>query len=737
MINIYQLIIFMCFCLNAALAGNFLIRFFFEKKPKSNLLKYVYILLFSSMVWSIGMGLMSLQTNDHFAYFFRTFGILGTFIFMAAIQFSLSYLSEIPQRLKSLVNGLSLLGIPIFFAYSIPGQTIFVHNTIGTTFYFKQGLINNIYSLYFFVVSLNIFLVTLHTAKKSSLKRTAVAAKRFIVVELCVFVGAIFDMILPSFEIAAFPGSAITHFWGVVIFWLALHEMFKSELTIANMSEYVYHSLNSPILIFNPKNKLEIINAASISFFDINEENFEAGKYSIDFLFDTDETIFAFEGKGYVHKAVCKSNNAKCEILINKINDSYNDVIGFICLVNDLTDHEMVITGLEQAKLAADAANMSKSLFLANMSHEIRTPMNAILGFSEIALMEDVDEKAKGYFSEIKQAGNILLSVINEILNISKIELGKNEVESINYKASRLIKDVELITRTNANKKNLSFTVNIDKAFPEELYGDSNKIREILLNVLGNAVKYTNAGSVELKGSAIIKENQEAVLHFEISDTGIGIKPEDIDTIFDKFSRVDAQLNSSTEGTGLGLSITKGLVELLEGTIEVESTYGVGTTFIINIPQKVTGSDSISLSDSDTEQDVINANTLQLTNCHFLVVDDTKTNLKIATKYLEKYEAQIDTCLSGPDSIELCRKNTYNIIFMDHMMPGMDGVEAMKQIRLIPGYEKGSSNKIVALTANAVDSAKELLMSEGFDDFISKPMKKDILDQAIRRILSI
>lgn len=737
MVSNIQVIIFMLFCMNATLAGNFLIRFILEKKPKSRFNFFVCLLLGSSIVWSLGMGLMSFQTDDTYAYYFRTIGIMGTFAFMIGSQFVLSYLSELPDNIKMIFNGISLLGIPIFILYSLPGQTIFVHNFIGTTFYFKPGIIIVLYSLYFLVVSCNLLLVTVNTANHSQSKRSANAAKRLLIVEVCIFVGAIFDMILPSLGFAALPGSAITHFWGVSIFWIATHEMFNSQITISNMSEYVYRSLNTPVLIFNARNKLEIINSASSSIFGIKEETFEPGVLGIGDLFETDNVIFSFEGKGAIRKAVCKVNNAHCEIAISRIKNSYKDTIGYICLVNDLTEHEMVISKLQQAKLAADAANMSKSLFLANMSHEIRTPMNAILGFSEIALLEDVDPVAKGYFKEIKQAGNILLTVINDILNISKIELGKNEVENNNYESARLIKDVELITRPNAGKKSLTFEVNIDPSFPAELNGDSNKIREILLNLLGNAVKYTNSGKVTLSGSSTIESDDTAIIHFAVSDSGIGIKAEDFDKIFDKFSRVDAKLTSKTEGTGLGLAITKGLVELLGGTINVSSEYGVGTTFTVDIPQKVISSKPIKLLEGEGEETTEAKLSSQLQHCKFLVVDDSKVNLKVASKFLERYGAHVDTCLSGPEAIDKCKTETYDIIFMDHMMPEMDGVEAMKKIRLISGYEKGDRRKVVALTANAVDSAKELLLSEGFDDFISKPIKKDVLDQAISRILSI
>lgn len=733
--NIVQLVIFVLFCIDATIASSFVVRFTMEKKPKSSITPYVYALLISSVVWSIGMGFMSLQENDQYAYYFRVFGILGTFVFMMSIQFILTALSELPRKTAIVINGISCLGLPIFFAYIQPGQTVFIHNEIGTTFYFKQNLITIIYSIYFVVVSINIFVVTLYTVIHHKLKLVVSAAKRFLIIESLIFLGAITDMIMPSMGFAAFPGSAITHFWGVFVLWLAIHEMYRSQITIANMSEYVYHSLTTPVLIFNSDYKVEIINTASEEFFKQQERSLVTYGTKITELFDVDENFFDFSGRNCTKKAICYATGSNCEIGISKINDSYGDIIGYICLINDLTEHEMIIKRLEQARQDADAANLSKSLFLTNMSHEIRTPMNAILGFSELALSEEIDDTSRGYFSEINQAGDVLLSVINEILNISKIEAGKVEVASEEYSPEIIIRDVELITRANADKKDLSFNVNIDKTFPSLLKGDKNKIREILLNLLGNAVKYTHSGSVSLDVGATIS-NDVATVEFTIKDTGIGIKEEDLPLIFDKFSRVDAKLNSKTEGTGLGLSITKGLINLMKGTIDVESEYGKGTTFKVTIPQLVLDSTPISQSHIDKvivkEQQAY----IDLSGKQFLVVDDNKVNLKVSSSFLKKYGASIDSCLSGAEAINMCQEKLYDIVFMDHMMPEMDGVEAMKLIRKIEGYQEGAPSKIVVLTANAVNEAREMLLSEGFDGFISKPMSKSELDEVILKVIS-
>jgi len=740
MVSVAQLIIFIIFIFNTAIAISFTYRFIRQPNPRSNTNITVLFILISSTVWSFGMGMMSMQSDDSYAYIWRSIGILGTFFFMASVQKFLCSISDIPVKVQRLLNIVADSGPLIFLLYITPGQTIFVHNSIGTTFYFKQGWINTIYSAYFFIVSINIFIVTLHMMKHHPLKRIRSAGKRLIIVESFIFIGAIFDMVMPSLGITAFPGSAITHFWGVMVFWSAIHEMHTSLLTVANMAEYIYYSLDTPVLIFNSDRTLEIYNDASIRFFNINNSEIKKQNVAIDQLFDTDGSFFDFEGKSSVKNVKCKNNNASCEVFISKIKNKFSDTIGYILLTNDLTEHEMVISKLEEAKLAADSANTTKSLFLANMSHELRTPLNAILGFSDLAMSCDNDPKQSAdYISEIKNAGNVLLSLISGILDISKIELGKMELECSEYQTVTLFRDVEAIIRVNANKKNLIFNVNIDKDFPESLYGDSNKIREILINILNNSVKYTNDGFINLSAKISALKNDIATIKFEISDTGIGIKQEDIGSLFDKFHRLDSGLNSKVEGTGLGLSITKGLIELMDGTIEVESNYGIGSTFTVEINQKIINNNPINLNKNLNDISVSKETVSNSSKYEYkvLIVDDTAINLKVAASLLSKYYSiKSDTALSGMEALKKCSEKLYDIVFLDQMMPELDGIETLHRLREIPGYEESSSAKVVALTANAINGVKEQLLEEGFDYYLSKPIIKEELNTILSDISS-
>lgn len=730
------LIIFIFFIANAIFSISFIIQLFLEKKPDLKINNYLFCLLFSSVIWSIGMGMMSIQTSDHKAYIWRCVGIMGTFAFMILIQNILCLMSTLSLKTQRGLNIIAYSGILVYLAYIQPGQTVFVHNSIGTTFYFSPGVINVIYTFYYMLVSLNILLVTLNIAKKHPQKQIRVAGKNFIFVEILIFIGATTDLIWPALGKVAFPGSALTHFWGVVILWFTIHKLYKSEITIANMSEYVYYSVDIPVIIFDSKFKAKILNDASKKFFKI--ENFDIlnnqNPVISDFFNITDE-IFTFDEHSNSVNTTSKSTNTKCEITISKIIDSYRDVIGYIILVNDLTEHELVIQRLEEAKIAADSANMSKSLFLANMSHEIRTPLNAILGFSEIALMENVTGNIKDYFENIKIAGQALLTLINQILEISKIELGSHELNCVEYDPSKIINEVELIIGVPAKKKGLQLKIAIDQNLPGKLYGDKDKIREVLINLLNNSVKYTNLGFVALDVNVLSLSNDQIQLSLTVSDSGIGIKEENLSTIFDKFERVDSNYNSKVEGTGLGLSITKGLVELMGGTITVNSIPQVGSQFTVTLTQKIIDSSPIKITKKNIPLESLPISAPPKTNSNkILAVDDNALNIKVISKLLDKYGKNFDVASSGFVAIEKCNQEHYAMILLDKMMPEMDGIQTLKHIREIEGYSSSKECYIVALTADEMEGSREYLLSEGFDDFLGKPINLQALEEVLSRL---
>jgi signal transduction histidine kinase/CheY-like chemotaxis protein len=383
-----------------------------------------------------------------------------------------------------------------------------------------------------------------------------------------------------------------------------------------------------------------------------------------------------------------------------------------------------------QTRLAVEASR-AKSAFLARMSHEIRTPMNAIIGLSEALFQRDLPDEIVEDVWNIKQAGISLLSIINDILDFSKIEAGKVDIVNSDYMFSSLIHDVENIIKFRIAETPLKFITNIDAGLPSKLRGDMVRIRQILLNLLTNAVKYTREGSVTftVSDAGTIPADGKILLSFEVADTGIGIKQEDLEMLFESFSRLDSQKNQGIEGTGLGLAISDNLCRLMGGEIRVRSVYGQGSVFTALIPQDIVDRQPFRPQAEKTETAPPRAgkrrSEFTAPEAKVLAVDDAVVNLAVIKNLLLPYKLGLDTCLSGERAIAMVKQKHYDLIFMDHMMPGMDGVETTAALR---DLEDGNAIPVIALTANAVSGMREMFLKSGFNDYLSKPIDITKLD---------
>ncbi|MBQ7766917.1 MAG: response regulator [Lachnospiraceae bacterium] len=390
---------------------------------------------------------------------------------------------------------------------------------------------------------------------------------------------------------------------------------------------------------------------------------------------------------------------------------------------------------LRHAKLVAEQANHAKSDFLANMSHEIRTPINAVIGMNEMILRESDDETILEYAGNIDIASQSLLSIINDILDFSKIESGKMEIVNNEYKLGESLYDVVSMIELKAKQKGLQFNVSVNGELPDILYGDDIRMKQVLLNLLNNAVKYTAKGLVTLSVDGefdVAKEN--VTLKMSVEDTGIGIRKEDIEGLFEHFQRLDLKANRNVEGTGLGLAISNNLVHMMGGKIEVESTYGKGSVFTVFLTQNIRSTGTIG----DFKKNYcMSTGRLQKYQTGYtapeasvLVVDDNQINLQVVKNLLKKTCIRITTCTNGAEALELMCQERYDVILLDHMMSGMDGIETLKKSKEL-AENKNRDVPVIALTANTISGAKEMYMREGFTNYMGKPIVGKVLEDEL------
>ena len=680
-----------------------------------------------SSVWSLGFGILFVQKSTLAAYYCRCVGMIGTF---ACMIFSTMLLYRWNGKSYRWMKFIEILPFSAFILYPFLMQqknTSFHMSAFGMSYTFNKGIWNDLYTLYCSIVAFNllILIAMMCTNRKKWIR---VMGYMLIVCEIVIIFGMLLDTFLPMFGIRAFPGSSITQSFGTILMCRVYLFRKKNRIKIENVSEFIYYSVESPMLIYDENMCLKIANKSAEEFFKLEDNKSDS---SLSDLFDVSSDIVCGYEDVVKVDAKCLINDAHCRLAINKMLDYYHEVLGYLVVVDDLTDKMQIIEELEEAKKRADIANRAKSTFLAQMSHEIRTPLNTVLGMNEMILREAKEAKLLMYSKYIKTAGEALLGIINDILDISKLEAGKIQIINNDYNLKNLLKDMINLMSLKIKEKKLTFRFCLDKDVPVNLYGDELRIKQIITNIMNNAVKYTDKGSITLDVSCICQDENNIELVIKVTDTGRGIRSEDMEKMFKPFERLEEWKGASIEGNGLGLAITKELINRMDGELSVESEYGKGSTFCIKLPQRISDNkvEFISNKYKEKEEKVIKA-----PGARILVVDDMESNLIVIQSLLERTGINVELAGGGKICLDMMRKNRYDMVLLDHMMPEMDGIETLKYIREI-NLENGEKTPVIVMTANAIVGSREKYIDAGFDDYLPKPVDYKQLEEMIIKYL--
>ena len=511
---------------------------------------------------------------------------------------------------------------------------------------------------------------------------------------------------------------------GMIIFCANL--IFRRVFDVVETAhENILMELDDAIVVLDYRRGFQEANKAAINLFP------ELGKTPYGELVNSKDFYDLFERKD-INEVLIEGRYY--DVHINELyarSGMNSNFIGYSIIFFDITDAKKQVDKMNELRIAADSASQAKSAFLANVSHEIRTPINVVQGMSEVIMRDYDDPKLLEYADNIRTSADQLLDLINGILDFSKIESGKVTLANAEYRVDEFFRDIIMVFEHKGNESDLSFTTDIATDIPSILYGDSLRIRQVATNLLSNAFKYTRVGGVTLRARFEKLSEEKGNLIFSVEDTGIGIRKDEIDKIFEVFVRLDERLNRSVEGTGLGLNITKQLVELMGGEIKVYSEYGKGSVFTVILPQFVRTKHGETIGEL-THQDVVVKRTsvgFEAPDARVLIIDDSKTNLIVAKALLRDTKAQITTGISGDECLDYVIREHFDVIFLDHRMPGMDGVETLAKMQMMD--HKCINTPVIMLTANAMSDARDFYLRKGFADFISKP----ITEQSICRML--
>ena len=709
------------------------ISYFMREKNAGALRYYMLVMGFFGALWSGGYGIMGFTETGEVAAVFRAVGLVGVAGFMMTEALMIAYMVELPKwlfRAYAMIFGIFAVVDLYFF---IPDQHTFVRLNGRMCYYTTNSfgrMVHNIFLAFVVVTMIAMAILWVHKEKP---KRQSDYVRAAILANIAILFSIIPDTILPMLGKPSFPSSAYGMFLTYMITWFWATRFNAFSITVGNLSQYIYESANTAILIFDEYFRLVLANPYGQELLGIKKiENQKLMQLfqGTDAEFGRIKDGILRDNKG-VAELVSVHGAISCSLNFSLARDFHDDPYCIVCFVYDLTKEKNMLEEVVRA-------NEAKSQFLANMSHEIRTPINGILGMDSVLLKECHDENLREYAKNIQSAGQSLLSIINDILDISKIESGKMEILTIRYQLFSVLNDCYNLTKIKLQNKPVSFIMQINEKLPSWLYGDEVRIRQIINNFLSNAVKYTKEGNITFELDFEEKTDEQILLVITVRDTGIGIKEEDLGKLFESFTRIEEKRNRNIEGTGLGLNLTKNLVNLMGGEVFAESTYGKGSCFTAKIPQKIADAKPMGDFGKRYQQYLSTSDDDKLSflapDAKILVVDDVTMNLKVVEGLLKATKIQIDTAVSGSECLECVKTTPYQMIFLDHMMPEMDGLETLEHMKNLAD-NPNAQTPVIMLTANAIVGAKEEYIEAGFTDYLTKPIRETELLEMILKYL--
>ena len=707
---------------------------YFKREKNAGALRYYMLVMgFFGALWSGGYGIMGFTETGEVAAVFRAVGLVGVAGFMMTEALMIAYMVELPKwlfRAYAMIFGIVAVVDLYFF---IPDQHTFVRLNGRMCYYTTNSFGRMVHSIFLAFVAVTMIAMAILWVHKEKLKRQSYYVRAAILANIAILFSIIPDTILPMLGKPSFPSSAYGMFLTYMITWFGATKFNAFSITVGNLSQYIYESANTAILIFDEYFRLVLANPYGQELLGIKKiENQKLMQLfqGTDADFGRIKDGILRDNKG-VAELVSVHGAISCALNFSLARDFHDDPYCIVCFVYDLTKEKNMLEEVVRA-------NEAKSQFLANMSHEIRTPINGILGMDSVLLKECHDENLREYAKNIQSAGQSLLSIINDILDISKIESGKMEILTIRYQLFSVLNDCYNLTKIKLQNKPVSFIMQINEKLPSWLYGDEVRIRQIINNFLSNAVKYTKEGNITFELDFEEKTDEQILLVITVRDTGIGIKEEDLGKLFESFTRIEEKRNRNIEGTGLGLNLTKNLVNLMGGEVFAESTYGKGSCFTAKIPQKIADAKPMGDFGKRYQQYLSTSDDDKLSflapDAKILVVDDVTMNLKVVEGLLKATKIQIDTAVSGSECLECVKTTPYQMIFLDHMMPEMDGLETLEHMKNLAD-NPNAQTPVIMLTANAIVGAKEEYIEAGFTDYLTKPIRETELLEMILKYL--